>query len=727
MTGPTPCAVAQFCPVDAVPLPNGAAPFSVRSCDLNGDGNADIVTANADTDNVTVRQGNGDGTFAAAHLYPAGDEPVDLECCDVDGDGDPDVVTANRSPSQVNVLFNDGMNGEVLQLSAPTAYAVGLAPWGVRCMYLNADARLDLVTPNFTGKSVSVLINSGDGTFAAHVDYPTAQNGTFYLDVCDLDGDLDDDVVVSNLTSQSVTSFRNNGDGTLTRIGSYSTGSLVFPWGVVCCDLDGDTHPDAVTANGGDDTITVLLNDGSGQFNTQPGVLITGAGQPYQLSCCDIDGDEDYDILTGNLGSDDVTVSINSGDGALSPQQSLPVGVNVGSVACADIDHDNDSDVLATAGSDVLLFQSDCGPCADPTDSDGDGVGDACDNCPGVANLDQVDADGDGVGDACDNCPNVVNADQVDRDGDGVGDACDNCDLPNPNQDDCQPNGIGDLCDLDSGTSMDVDQNMVPDECEALPAPVADSAGVCDSGSLVGEECHSDADCGAGSCSTVKVRFLSVTIPQAGGGAMSAIRVSSNSLHHADPPYTNGASVPFTSFEIGSCTADGEGAGCYRWVGPPAQFVESSASGVTFYTSTLQCTPYYQDWSTISVLHITGSLIVPSSEYEVQNVAVTCMGIEDRCEDISTPLLMKTARWGDVSAPLNPPSTSSQPDFGDIGSLVNKFKGAMGAPIKARALLGGADETGIINIVLDVGFTHISACVDAFKGLPYPYQIAACP
>jgi Thrombospondin type 3 repeat len=36
-----------------------------------------------------------------------------------------------------------------------------------------------------------------------------------------------------------------------------------------------------------------------------------------------------------------------------------------------------------------------------------------------------VDSDGDGVSDAADNCPAVANPDQADRDGDGVGDACD--------------------------------------------------------------------------------------------------------------------------------------------------------------------------------------------------------------------------------------------------------------------------------------------------------------
>jgi len=36
-----------------------------------------------------------------------------------------------------------------------------------------------------------------------------------------------------------------------------------------------------------------------------------------------------------------------------------------------------------------------------------------------------LDSDGDGVGDACDNCVNVRNAGQLDDDGDGLGNACD--------------------------------------------------------------------------------------------------------------------------------------------------------------------------------------------------------------------------------------------------------------------------------------------------------------
>ncbi len=44
---------------------------------------------------------------------------------------------------------------------------------------------------------------------------------------------------------------------------------------------------------------------------------------------------------------------------------------------------------------------------ADQSDSDSDGFGDVCDNCPDVYNPDQADTDGDGIGDACDPCPAI--------------------------------------------------------------------------------------------------------------------------------------------------------------------------------------------------------------------------------------------------------------------------------------------------------------------------------
>lgn len=54
---------------------------------------------------------------------------------------------------------------------------------------------------------------------------------------------------------------------------------------------------------------------------------------------------------------------------------------------------------------------------------DGDVFSNGNDNCPAIANNDQIDTDNDGVGDACDICPGFD--DNIDSDGDGIPDGCD--------------------------------------------------------------------------------------------------------------------------------------------------------------------------------------------------------------------------------------------------------------------------------------------------------------
>jgi formylglycine-generating enzyme required for sulfatase activity len=82
-----------------------------------------------------------------------------------------------------------------------------------------------------------------------------------------------------------------------------------------------------------------------------------------------------------------------------------------------------------------------------------------------------IDTDGDGRPDSTDNCPNIANSNQLNTDGDTRGDACDNCPLfANSSQADCNTDGIGDVCEIAAG-APDFNADTVPDTCQCGTIP----------------------------------------------------------------------------------------------------------------------------------------------------------------------------------------------------------------------------------------------------------------
>lgn len=81
-------------------------------------------------------------------------------------------------------------------------------------------------------------------------------------------------------------------------------------------------------------------------------------------------------------------------------------------------------------------------PTPDDIDTDRDGLADRLDNCPNLANPDQINSDKDEFGDACDS---FIDSDD---DKDNVFNTKDNCpSIPNPSQRDVDGDGVGNLCD----------------------------------------------------------------------------------------------------------------------------------------------------------------------------------------------------------------------------------------------------------------------------------------
>jgi PKD repeat protein len=118
-----------------------------------------------------------------------------------------------------------------------------------------------------------------------------------------------------------------------------------------------------------------------------------------------------------------------------------------------------------------------------PSDSDGDGIGDAQDNCPADFNPYQKDLDRDGVGNECDadrdgdGADNAADAfpddpsEWADSDGDRVGDNRDAFPDDPSEQFDSDRDGVGDNADRCAGSDdrADADRDGIPDGCDLCP------------------------------------------------------------------------------------------------------------------------------------------------------------------------------------------------------------------------------------------------------------------
>lgn len=222
---------------------------------FDGDGKADVIFLSAT--GMTVMHGIGNGEFTSGVRQTLTGDVASITVADFDGNGLADIVLTRRDTLKHDVYFTaiDGtLDSPVVVAGASTASNVA------RAADLDGGGRVDLVSAEFDGNTVTVIRNLGGRQWATPQSYVAAPSwaltlgNAFDLAVADISGDGRLDVVVSLTNMRGFATLQSNADGSLaapvaTKV-SASYWENAFSFAIATGDIDGDQRPDvAVTSS----------------------------------------------------------------------------------------------------------------------------------------------------------------------------------------------------------------------------------------------------------------------------------------------------------------------------------------------------------------------------------------------------------------------------------------------------------------------------------------------
>lgn len=364
--------VEYYVTLSAATSSTGPQPKALAVADVNGDGKPDIVAVNTGDSTVSVLLGNGDGTFQAqtaeeaakgkgkaAPSYAVGQGVTSLAVADLNGDGKPDIVTADFTDNTVSVLLNKG-NGT---FAARSTMLVGNGPDFVTVADLNKDGKADIVVSDSGDNSFNVLLNKGNGAFTLQPEIqvgPLPAQSTLQMTVVgDFNNDGNLDVISTNTDPNSdvVMFYPGNGNGGFGAPHAIVTGLRTLNLQAAALHGTGTTL-DLVAGNFAAGIVHVLFGTGKGTFvsSTQYpafGLDTALANQPFAVG--DVNGDGKPDIATVNATGGFVQVMYNDGTAHFHPDHSYNLGATPADVQTADLNGDGHMDVAELNAADGTL------------------------------------------------------------------------------------------------------------------------------------------------------------------------------------------------------------------------------------------------------------------------------------------------------------------------------------------------------------------------------------
>lgn len=295
------------------------APFAMTTGDFDDDGNLDLAIANSSDNNINIFLGDGAGNFNPTSFSPAtGSNPQFISVGDFDNDGNLDLVTVNQNDETVTLFLGDGAGN----FSLGTVFAVGSQPTSLVVADFDGNGNTDLAVANKGDNNITILLGDGAGNFMATGPSPVVL-GVVALTAGNFNGDARLDLATANGFANSVTILLGDGFGNFSPFSNIILGGgLIGPAAIAMGNFNQDSHLDLVTANFDDDSVTVLLGNGAGNFD--PAFTFATGNGTWSVKVADFNGDNHLDLVTANYGVNEATLLLGDGTGFFT-SQSIPL------------------------------------------------------------------------------------------------------------------------------------------------------------------------------------------------------------------------------------------------------------------------------------------------------------------------------------------------------------------------------------------------------------------
>ncbi len=343
--------------------PGDSGSFVICTALLDNNNDLDLVVINNVTLQLSVLFGQGDGTFSAPTSYSVGNNPSSIACGDLDRDGDNDCIVSNEQSNSIFVFLNDGFGG----LSYLDQYATGTRPKSIFISDFDRDGNPDVATANNLSNDVSIFLGNGDGTFQPRTDVDVGGSANS-VHGGDFDGDGDIDLAVSLPVQSEFLILINDGTANFSLGNLYDTGNK--PSSIYAASLNSsDDYLDLALSNRTAISISRHFGFGDGTFGTvsiYPVLTI-----PLYLFCSDMDSDNDLDAVVSSSGSDSMSLLFNDGSGNFPAPVNFAAGDEASGCCAGDFNNDGSMDIavacqLEDSGIVILLNESDSIPPSAP-------------------------------------------------------------------------------------------------------------------------------------------------------------------------------------------------------------------------------------------------------------------------------------------------------------------------------------------------------------------------